>query len=158
MTRTHYPKVALAAAIAALGLASVSTAQTAATQSAGGTKAGASSNASSRTASLQGADRTFAMKAAQGGLAEVEAGRLAQRKAQDEAVKRFAQHMVEDHSKANEELTSLAKSKNVEVPSAPDRQHQAKMEKLEKLSGSRRPAASRRRTPRPAGAATRPSP
>lgn len=135
MTPTRYPKAALAVAIAALGLASASIAQTAGTPSAGGAKATAASNGGSKTSSLQGSDRTFVMKAAQGGLAEVEAGKLAQRKAQDEAVKRFAQHMVDDHSKANEELASLARSKNVDVPSALDRQHKARMERLEKLSG-----------------------
>jgi putative membrane protein len=140
MTRTQYPKVALAAALAALGFAAGSIAQTGTTQSGGkstdgnttGTKASAKDSAGGN---LQGADRTFAMKAAQGGLAEVEAGKAAQQKAQNDAVKQFAQRMVTDHGKANEELMSLAKSKNVALPSALDKNHQAHMDKLNKLSG-----------------------
>jgi putative membrane protein len=119
MMRTHYPKVALVAAVAAIAFAAGAVAQTDAAKGGG----------------LQGADRTFVMKAAQGGLAEVEAGKVAQKNAQADAVKQFGERMVTDHSKANEELMALAKSKNVEVPSALDRKHQAMVDKLGKLSG-----------------------
>lgn len=126
MTRAPYPKVAFAAAIAALGFAAGAAAQTGmAPSGVPGKPAG----------NLQGADRTFVMKAAQGGLAEVEAGKVARQRAQNDSVKQFAQRMVTDHSKANEELAALAKSKGVEVPGALDKQHQAHMEKLGKLPG-----------------------
>jgi putative membrane protein len=101
----------------------------------GDTKSASDTKSSGKSGSLQGADRTFMLKAAQGGMAEVEAGKVAQSKAQNDAVKQFAQRMVTDHSKANDELMSLAKSKNVDVPSSLDKQHQAHMDKMNKLSG-----------------------
>ena len=144
MNRAPLPKTALAAAIAALGFTVVTAvAQTTGAQS-GSTqpsakpadsKPASDAKSSGKSASLQGADRTFMLKAAQGGLAEVEAGKVAQSKAQNDAVKQFAQRMVTDHSKANDELMSLARSKNVDVPSSLDKQHQAHMDKMNKLSG-----------------------
>ena len=140
MTRTPYPKAALAAAIAGLGFVAATVAQTSAPAStaqkpaaAPAAKADAKADAKG---SLSGDDRTFAMKAAQGGLMEVEAGKAAQSKAQSDAVKQFAQRMVTDHSKANDELMSLAKSKSLDLPSALDKSHAAHMDKLNKASGA----------------------
>jgi putative membrane protein len=53
-------------------------------------------------------DKKFMMKAAEGGIEEVELGKLVASKTQDNDVKLFAQRMVDDHSKANDELKSLA--------------------------------------------------
>src|SRR5436853_3815098 len=44
--------------------------------------------------------------------------------------------MVDDHSKAGNELKSLAAQKNVTLPTALDQQHQADVDKLTKLSGA----------------------
>ena len=49
--------------------------------------------------------------AAEGGMAEVELGRLAVEKASNDDVKKFGQRMVDDHSKANEELKEIAAKK-----------------------------------------------
>src|SRR5207237_946016 len=49
-------------------------------------------------------DRTFVTNAAEGGMAEVELGQLATNKATNPDVKQFAQRMVTDHGKANDEL------------------------------------------------------
>jgi putative membrane protein len=76
------------------------------------------------------------MKAAQGGMMEVEAGKVAQSKAQHAEVKQFAQRMVTDHGKANDELKALARSKNVELPTALDKQHRAHVDNLGKQSGA----------------------
>ena len=65
---------------------------------------------------VQANDRTFMMKAAAGGREEVELGRLAQKHAGNDAVRRFGQRMVVDHAKANQELRELATSKGVELP------------------------------------------
>ena len=134
MKRSACSKVALAAAIAALGFTAAIHAQTSATPTATGSKATENKPGGAKGA-LQGADRTFVMKAAQGGMAEVEAGKVAQQKAQHDAVKQYAQRMVTDHGKANEELMSLAKSKDVDVPGALDRQHRAHIDKMSRLSG-----------------------
>ena len=65
---------------------------------------------------LDPADSDFMMKAAQGGLAEVDMGNMASSKATNADVKKFGDHMVTDHSKANEELKQLAATKGVTLP------------------------------------------
>jgi putative membrane protein len=84
---------------------------------------------------LSGDDRAFMMKAAADGMAEVELGKMAKEKAASSQVKDFAARMVTDHSKANDELKSLAGSKGVSLPSAPDKDQKAHSEKMAKLSG-----------------------
>lgn len=81
------------------------------------------------------ADAQFMRKAAEGGMAEVELGKLAQDKASNKDVKQFGEHMVRDHSKANDELKSLAASKNVTIPDAPSLKDKMLYERLSKLSG-----------------------
>jgi len=80
-------------------------------------------------------DAKFATDAANGGLAEVALGKLAQTKATNPKVKSFADMMVTDHSKANDELAAIAKAKNITLPAAPDADHQKKLDDLSKLSG-----------------------
>ncbi|HLH08429.1 MAG TPA: DUF4142 domain-containing protein [Terriglobales bacterium] len=53
---------------------------------------------------LSPSDKAFVTKAAEGGLAEVELGQLAQQKAESQQVKDFGQRMVTDHTKANDQL------------------------------------------------------
>lgn len=65
------------------------------------------------TGSLSNDDRKFVMEAAHGGMMEVELGRLATQKAMSDEVKQFGQRMVDDHSKANDELMQLASSKGI---------------------------------------------
>lgn len=62
--------------------------------------------------------REFVTHAGQDGMAEVALGKIAVERAQDADVKQFAQKMVDDHSKANQELTSLARSKGIAAPTA----------------------------------------
>jgi uncharacterized protein (DUF305 family) len=50
-------------------------------------------------------------------------------------VKQFAQRMVTDHGKANDELKSIASGKGVTLPTALDKQHQSHSEKLQRLKG-----------------------
>jgi putative membrane protein len=83
------------------------------------------------------AERAFIEKAAADGLAEVELGRLAQRQASSDAVKKFGARMVQDHSKANDELKQLADAKGLQLPAAPDSKHQKEQTELAKKSGTR---------------------
>ena len=75
-------------------------------------------------------------KAAQGGMAEVELGKLAQSHASNDAVKNFGKRMVDDHSKANDQLKSIAAKENVTLPTTLDAKDQATMDRLAKLNGA----------------------
>lgn len=85
---------------------------------------------------VSAADRTFMDKAAQGGLAEVQLGNLAKDHAKSQAVKDFGQKMVDDHTKANDELKSLASQKNVTLPTDLDAKDKATYDRLSKLNGA----------------------
>ncbi|HEY0180777.1 MAG TPA: DUF4142 domain-containing protein [Dokdonella sp.] len=64
-------------------------------------------------------DNDFATKAAQAGYAEVAAGQLASSQGQSPQVKSFAQHMVSDHTKANQDLGSVAAKISLQLPNGP---------------------------------------
>ena len=80
-------------------------------------------------------DKKFVKDAALGGMAEVELGKLATQKAASDAVKQFGQKMVDDHTKANEQLKEVASKENITIPDSLDSKHQSRIEKLSKLSG-----------------------
>jgi len=61
-------------------------------------------------------DKSFMKGAAEGGMAEVELGRLAAQKASDPDVKAFGQRMVDDHSKANDKLKEVASGLAYSLP------------------------------------------
>lgn len=82
------------------------------------------------------ADDKFAMKAAQGGLAEVALGKLAAQKANSPDVKAFGQRMVDDHSKANDQLMAVAKQESMTLPTDMDAKDKATYKKLSALSGA----------------------
>ena len=91
------------------------------------------SSTASKSAS---ADNAFVIKAAQANMAEVELGRVAAEKAMRDEVKKFGQMMVEDHTKAGDELKTIATQKNVTWPTEIDREHKALQSKLSGLSGA----------------------
>lgn len=88
------------------------------------------------TAKVPSADRQFAKKAAMGGAAEVQGGQMAQQMANNDQVKQFGSRMVEDHSKANDELKQIAQGKGMELPSQPDAKSQKAMDSMKKKSGA----------------------
>lgn len=71
----------------------------------------------SKSSSLSVKDKTFMKKAAKGGMMEVAFGNLAEQNGQSDDVKSFGKRMVTDHSKANDELKSIAAQKGVQLPS-----------------------------------------
>jgi putative membrane protein len=85
---------------------------------------------------LHPTDRAFVMAAARGGLAEVELGKLAVDKGASSDVKAFGQRMVDDHSKANDQLRQVVASKSVTLPSDLDRKARSTYDRLAKLSGA----------------------
>jgi putative membrane protein len=80
-------------------------------------------------------DEDFLKEAANGGLMEVELGKYAEEYAGNPRVKKFGAMMVRDHSKANEELKSLAISKNVELPAALDDSHKNMLFEMMQVKG-----------------------
>ena len=72
--------------------------------------------AGSISTAMAATSNDFVDNAAEGGITEVEAGKLALEKSSSADVKTFAQHMVTDHTKANQELMALAKKLDIEVP------------------------------------------
>ena len=82
-------------------------------------------------------DADFAVSAADGGRMEVELGNLAQRNAGSSSVKDFGMMMVQDHSKANDELRALAVQKGITLPDSLSNKKRKKYEELSSLKGNR---------------------
>jgi putative membrane protein len=95
-----------------------------------------SASSSKASSQLSAADQNFVKKAAEGGMAEVELGKLATEKASSDDVKKFGQRMVDDHGKANDQLKQIASQKGVNVPSDLDAKDKALKDRLSKLSGA----------------------
>jgi putative membrane protein len=81
------------------------------------------------------ADSAFMMKAADGGMTEVELGKVAEKNGQKDDVKKFGADMVKDHGKANDDLKSVAGKMNVTLPDKVSAKHQAKIDQMSKMSG-----------------------
>src|SRR4051812_35431648 len=80
-------------------------------------------------------EQKFVRGAASGGMMEVEAARLALQKAQRQEVKDFAQHIIDDHTKANQQLMQIAQSKQIQVPREMKAGHRGEIEDLQQLDG-----------------------
>ena len=91
-------------------------------------------DAQGRSAATQ--DHQFMQRAAVSGLFELEAARLAAEKAQDEAVKRYAAMLVEQHTAANQELSTLAQSKGQTLPTTLPMGKRRELERMGRLSGA----------------------
>jgi putative membrane protein len=81
-------------------------------------------------------DAEFVKMAASGGMHEVELGKLASVQAKDADVKKFAEMMVTDHGKANEELKKAAKEAGLEVPDKMNEEHQKEFDKFKDYKGT----------------------
>jgi putative membrane protein len=81
-------------------------------------------------------DTTFAKKAAEGGVAEVKMGQLAQQKGTADSVKKFGARMVEDHTKAGVELKGVATQEKITLPDDMNAKDKATYDMLSKLSGA----------------------
>jgi putative membrane protein len=88
------------------------------------------------TSGENGDVQEFVTKAANVNMAEIQLGRLAEQKAQSPQVKDFARQMVEDHTKANNDLEQIARAQNIPLPTELDKDHQDVMQKLQGLSGA----------------------
>ncbi|MFL6262450.1 MAG: DUF4142 domain-containing protein [Thermoanaerobaculia bacterium] len=131
-------RIAMAATLTGL----LAVAPTAFAQSGGTTSGSMSKTTTSKTmtttstSKLSASDKKFVTNAAVGGMEEVQLGQLAAQKASDSDVKNFGQRMVDDHSKANDQLKQVASQKGVTVPSTLPPSKQKDIDKLNKLNGA----------------------
>ena len=126
-------RAAALAAVLALAMPMKSPAAPAAAPKAGPT---ATAGATKPPPRLGAIDRNFVIFAASSGMAEVDASRLALDRSGNRDVRAFAQHMIDEHAKANEELKSLAKTLGlVEEASVALPRHTAGLDRLRALNG-----------------------
>jgi len=85
---------------------------------------------------LKSKDAKFLRDMAENNLLEIRIGQLAQQKSQNDQVKAFAQKLVQDQTKANQDLTQIAQSKGVTLPMQLDKRHERTVENLSSLSGN----------------------
>ena len=146
MKHHSFTKTLLATALLSLGFAAVPLAAQAAgaqTQPGSAATTGSSAMTHEKTGTmaeekntLSSSDKKFIEKAAQGGMAEVQLGKLASQKAESADVKQFGERMVKDHGAANDKLKQIASQKGVTPPSSMDSSTQREYDKLSKLSGA----------------------
>ncbi|ALZ96376.1 DUF4142 domain-containing protein [Leclercia adecarboxylata] len=130
--RNNLKVVLIASAVAAMfSTAAVQAQSTSAAQS--DTSAQTSSTGS--MAKLSSGDEKALKDMAQANINEIAAAKIALNKAESSDVKAFAQKMVDDHGDALTKVQTVAKQKDVTLPTEPDAQHKAMADKLEKESG-----------------------
>jgi len=93
-------------------------------------------NVHAQDAKMAKQDMQALSRLAQSDMAEIAAGKVAAQKGSSEDVKKFGQHMVDDHTMMLNEGKKIAESKGVKPPAGPDKKHQAALKKLEGLSGA----------------------
>ncbi len=81
-------------------------------------------------------DAVFVEKASAAGLTEVAAGKAATEKSQSDQVKTFGQQMVDDHTKAGDELKSIAQTKGMAVSPTPMAADTKALASMDNLSGT----------------------
>jgi putative membrane protein len=94
------------------------------------------SNENNNAAAVQEDDSEFMVKAANGGMMEVEAGKLAQQKALSQSLRDFASRMVTDHTKSGDELKALAATKNITLPATLGKDEQDHLTEMGGKTGS----------------------
>lgn len=85
--------------------------------------------------SVNSADRKIVIDLAMANMAGIELGRTAQGKSQSDQVKKYAQQMIDDHTRALDEVRQLAQAKGIALPSTLDRAHNPRTDKLAAMSG-----------------------
>jgi putative membrane protein len=91
------------------------------------------------TSSVYAAEKpsqAFLKKAIEGNFAEIEMGKLAQQKGQNDNVKKFGQMLMDDHAAANQKAIDTAKSMGMTPPDGPSAKQKADLEKMSKMSGA----------------------
>jgi putative membrane protein len=82
------------------------------------------------------ADRMFVKNAMEGGLAEVQLAQLTLQKSSNDQVKQFAQKMIDDHTKLNEQMKPVAQQLGVQAPTQISKKDSKTIAKMQSISGS----------------------
>ncbi|WP_232076520.1 DUF4142 domain-containing protein [Variovorax sp. PBL-H6] len=96
---------------------------------------GSAATAKGATSKFSSGDAGMLRDIAQANMAEIETGRVALEKSQNADVKKFAQMMVDDHTKAMADVKELASAKGAELPDGVDMKHKATMVEFKALKG-----------------------
>jgi putative membrane protein len=80
-------------------------------------------------------DRLFLKKVAEDGLCEIRIAQLASTNAVEQPCKDYAQQMITDHTKLNDQVIQLAANKNVTIPTGLDKTHTGEVRRLSKITG-----------------------
>lgn len=96
----------------------------------------AAATAATEPGQLDATDSKFIQTAAADGMAEIQLGQMALSKSSNASIKSLAQKIVDDHGKANDQLKTLATSKQITFPTAADADAQKESKKLDALSGA----------------------
>lgn len=83
----------------------------------------------------QAGDKSFVKKAMQGGAVVLRSSQIALQKSSDEQLKRFAQRMVDDHTKMDEQFKPVAMQLGLPGTIDPPKKEQAMIDRLQSLSG-----------------------
>jgi len=81
-------------------------------------------------------EKRFLDKAMIDNMAQIEMGRMAQQKSQNDQIRQFGQTLVTDHQNAQDKLQKLAEQYNVTLPSSLDQRHRAEANRLSGLAGA----------------------
>jgi predicted outer membrane protein len=95
----------------------------------------AAAAASSAAAQGQVNAEQFVREAAVSDMFEIQSSQLAEQKSQDQQIKQFAQRMIQDHTKAGNELKSAAQEAKVQVPNALDQEQKENLQQLQQANG-----------------------
>ena len=80
-------------------------------------------------------DKKFTQEAETAGLTEIQLAKLAQQKSSNDAVKQYAQAVLQEQNKANSQLQQVASRDNMTLPNSPEAKQEDSLNKLQKLSG-----------------------
>lgn len=81
-------------------------------------------------------DSDFAVDAADAGMTEIQLGKIAVERSTNPDIKKFGQMIIDDHTKANNELKAIAKQKNITLPPSPGQENLEHIKMLNNEAGT----------------------
>lgn len=133
--RTSTPLVLLSAALAFTATISLAQSQGGADMQ-GGAQQPMGAQAQTGQANLSTGDKKFLMDAMQGDMAEIQLGQLALQKSTNPDIKQFAQKMVDDHTKLDQQVKPIAEQMGVTPPTALSPKASTLYAKLQSANGA----------------------